>query len=330
MQEKPRALSTPTLSRREFLQASALAAAGAVLTACGERNLFAIPPATAESTAIPTATAEPTAIPTATAESTAIPTPTAEPTAIPTPTAEPIDRAVAEYVKYKQAGATEEEKAEIKQSLEAIIASYPRLLESKFIANEGEALQPRDLGTVNIPDNGSPDRPESPKAIYAVDEGGATMMATGYAFATINSSVYKDGKDAFRLAAPWGGVDNKANHTYHLYFYNHLDDGGAAQVGLDHYPAGSVSVTSLSPDNNEKYDRTPKLFNSVDMALNIYESVQHSSGHTDEIQPPATVDLAFVDVDSGSVQVFTAEVPEADFSKISWIESQGQLPTVSE
>ncbi len=248
----------------------------------------------------------------------------------PTPAIEltpqdPVTAAAQRYADSK--GITDnEEIGNIEKQLTAIINSFPTHLRDTFFVQEGQRdLIKRDLGIVSIPSNNDQLTPLDPTAIYPVDEGGATLFATGYLFATVGQANVRE----YRLDLPWGGRDSKLNHTFHVHFLQHVVDNGAAQVGLDHYPAGSVAASAGSPENSHKYENGLHLVSMINAALNIHEAVNHSSGTNDTATPNPTVDLWFISADTGSTVVFTVTATaEGDYTWSS--RSGGVLQTTEE
>jgi len=246
-------------------------------------------------------------------------------TAIELTPQDPVTAAAQRYADSK--GITDMVEIEnIEKQLTAIINSFPTDLRDTFFVQEGQRdLIMRDLGIVNTPSNNDQLTPLDPTAIYPVDEGGATLFATGHLFATVGQANVRE----YRLDLPWGGRDSKLNHTFHVHFLQHVVDNGAAQVGLDHYPAGSVAASAGSPENSHKYENDLHLVSMINAALNIHEAVNHSSGTNDTAKPNPTVDLWFISADTGSTVVFTVTATaEGDYTWSS--RSGGVLQTTEE
>lgn len=240
-----------------------------------------------------TATAETPATETPAPTAMSLPEPTAVPTPAPTATAtpEPIDPVLWE-----------------------IMSSFPLALNSQF-GNDG-----RDLLLVTAQANDGPDNPYEPAAVYPIDEmkgnnSGTISFSTGYIFGTVGQ--INDGGDVYRFAGPWGGPESRANYTYMVVASNHTTDVGAFQFGLDHYPSGSVAVSSGSPTQ-------------LQFAQNIWDAVNHTSGVNDPTQPNPTIGLFLVNAEDGTFRYL-----ELTYSPMTsdweWTRPvSGQLPLVED
>lgn len=224
-----------------------------------------------------------------------------EPTAAPVPTPIVIDEATP---------APEP----VNPVLSEIVSSYPLALINQF-GTDG-----RDLLLVTSQSNETPDNPLEPAAVYPIDEmkgtnTGRISFSTGYLFGTVG--MINDGGPIFRFAGPWGGPESRANYTYMIVASNHTTDVGAYQFALDHYPSGSVAVSSGSPSQ-------------MQFAQNLWDAVNHTSGVNDPTQPNPIVGLFIVDAEEGTFRYLELTYFPMT-GKWEWTRPvSGQLPLVEE
>lgn len=220
---------------------------------------------------------------------------------------EEVAPVVADEVEEPAAPADEEEAPYV----DPLVEQFPVVLDQLF-GDDG-----KDLGLVIVPSNDDWLNPLDANVVTPIDEdGGVLGWSTGYYWGTFGPYNDGNGEELCRFAGPWGGPTAEPNYTYWVFGVNHTTDVGAFQLSGDHYPGGSVSVSSGHPTMQ-------------DFANELRRAVGHNSGTNDAVSPAPRIGIFIVDAES--CDVIHVQVTYLGDDVWEWSEVQtGTLPLVGE